>query len=55
VMSIASTSVLSTTTSTTTTTTAAATIPVTQMGHILMDTPGPVINEESLSGKCHLT
>jgi hypothetical protein len=28
---------------------------VTQMGHILMDTPGPVINEESLSGKYDLT
>jgi len=49
-MSLSSTSVTSTTTNTTTTT-AAATIPVTQMGHILMDTPGPVISEESLSGK----
>jgi len=50
VTSITSTSVMSTTTSTTTTM-AATTIPVTQMGHILMDTPGPVISEESLSGK----
>lgn len=49
VMSVTSTSIISTTTNTTTMT-AAATIPVTQMGHILMDTPGPVIGEESLSG-----
>jgi hypothetical protein len=48
--SVTTTSIISTTTSTTTTT-AATTIPVTQMGHILMDTPGPVISEESLSGK----
>ncbi|KAJ9595059.1 hypothetical protein L9F63_013656, partial [Diploptera punctata] len=34
----------------TTATTAATTIPVTQVGHILMDTPGQVISEESLSG-----
>jgi hypothetical protein len=48
--SVASTSGMSTTPSTTTAT-AGTTIPVTQMGHILMDTPGPVISEESLSGK----